>query len=173
MKKSAKLLLAAPEKIEKMFRRADLRVKTPEFLNVKVMFWHRGYADDSEIVPAEDYWQGKLGDLSLGGARIYVDREQESNLRVDQLVGLQFTPMPYHQPILLEGHIKHLTQTDDQTLCLGIHFLGLEISSKGREKLGKLVEAVSQYHKANQQNGDSDDTIEDTAASFVKKEPAK
>ena len=173
-KTKPELILSAPEKIEKMLRRADLRVQTPDSLNVKAMFWHRGYTDDSNIEPSEDYWQGKLVDLSLGGTQVYIDKAHEANFRVNQLIGLQFTPMPYQRPILLEGRIKHLTQAEQQhMICLGIQFLGLEISNHGRERLGRLIETVSEYHKTNQENGDNSDQSEEVDTSFTQTSPKK
>ena len=133
-----------------MQRRGDVRVKVPGSLNVEVLFWHRGYRDDSTEVPAENYWQGRLVDLSANGMQIAVPLEQSANFRRGQLVGLQFTPMPYQKPIMIEGQVKHVERTEEGTeLHLGIQALGLEATSQGREKLRKIISILEEYNKAN------------------------
>ncbi len=147
---TGKISLQMPERIEKMERRAYIREIVPDSLNVKVIFWHRGYTDDSPEMPPEQYWQGKLVNLSAGGVQVTIDLDQEANFRVDQLVGLQFTPLPYQKPIILEGHIKHIEQIGaDRALTLGVHALGLEVNSQGRQTLHRIIDVVGEYRKLN------------------------
>lgn len=149
-----KIVLECPDQIEMMQRRAYTRVTVPECMNVKVLFWHRGYTDDTSEVPIENYWQGKLVDLSAGGSQIEVDLEKGPNFRVGQLIGLQFTPMSFEKPILLEGHIRHIAETSDGSkMYLGIEFLGLEASAQGREKLHQLTGVVAEYEKLATETG--------------------
>jgi len=147
---TGKIILQMPEKVEKMERRAYTRVNVPDSLNVKVLFWHRGYTDDSPELPPEHYWQGNLINLSAGGVQITIDLEQGYNFRLDQFVGLQFTPLPYQKPIILEGYIKHLEKTDHgRTLILGVQTLGLEANAQGRQTIHRIVDVVSEYQKLN------------------------
>jgi len=141
-----RVALRIPDKIEKMQRRGYERATVPMGLHVKVVFWHRGYSDDSREVPLDNYWEGKLVNLSAGGAQIHIDHQQEPNFRNGQLVGLQFTPMCYQKPILVEGQIKHLAKSfSDNKLQLGIEFLGLEADSEGRTKLHQILTVVEKY----------------------------
>ena len=143
------IILAAPDRLEKMQRRSDVRVKVPDSLKVKVLFWHRGYADDSTAGPTENYWQGDLFDISAMGLRISIDLEQESNFQVGQFIDLQFTPMPYDKPLHLEGHVKHMATSEcDGKLCLGIQAVGLEATRQGRAKLQRMNDIVADYRKA-------------------------
>ena len=83
--------------------------------------------------------------------QILASQEQKPNFTIGQLVGLQFTPMPYEKPILLEGQLRHIAPTiDEKNLALGIQIIGLEASSEGREKLHRLCSVVEQYHQINQ-----------------------
>ena len=143
-----KIVLDLPGKIECMQQRAYLRAAVPTDLNVKALFWHRGYMDDTEEAPPENYWQGRVVDLSAGGLQIAVDVEQGPNFRVGQLVGLQFTPMSHQKPILLEAQVKHLAEkAEGKQLYVGVEFLGLEMSGEGREKLRRIIDIVSEYEK--------------------------
>lgn len=145
-----KIILELPDKIECMQRRAYLRVNVPTNLNVKVLFWHRGYMDDTNEAPLDNYWQGCLVDLSAGGLQITVDVEQGANFRAGQLVGLQFTPMSYQKPILLEAQVKHLAENaEGKQLYIGVEFLGLEASEEGRQKLRRIIDVIGEYEKQN------------------------
>jgi hypothetical protein len=143
------IILTVPDRIEKMQRRSDIRVKSPEPLKVKVLFWHRGYADDSTTGPTENYWQGNLIDISAMGLRISIDLEQENNFQVGQFIDIQFTPMPYDKPLHLEGHVKHMSKSEcDGKLCLGIQAIGLEATRQGRAKLQRMNDIVAAYRAA-------------------------
>jgi len=145
-----KVVLELPDKVECMQRRAFSRVNVPAKLNVKVIFWHRGYLDDRNEAPAENYWEGRLVDLAAAGLQITVDLEQGANFRAGQLVGLQFTPMSYQKPILLEAQVIHLAENAERRqLCIGVEFLGLEINEEGRQKLRRIIDVVGEYEKQN------------------------
>ena len=55
---TGRIVLEMPEKAEKMQRREYVRIDVPSDMTVKVLFWHRGYLDDTAEVPHENYWQG-------------------------------------------------------------------------------------------------------------------
>lgn len=150
---TGQIVVERPEKIEKMPRRAFERQLVPAGLNVRAMFWHRGYLNDADRTPQEDYWQGKLENLSAGGAMIRVAAEQREFFSIGQLVGVQFTPMSYQKPLLLEGHVRHLKpQSDSENLLVGVEFLGLEASPEGRDVLHRLLDVIDEYEKLNKKS---------------------
>lgn len=147
---TSEFVLELPEKIEKMQRRAYERQPIPAELNVRATFWHRGYMHSSKQAPHEDYWQGKLENLSVGGAKIRVGPEQSDAFSTGQLVGVQFTPMCYQKPLLLEGHVRHLDPlAGDGSLTVGVEFLGLEASADGHNMLHRLLDVIDAYGKLN------------------------
>lgn len=141
-----KILIRKPASIEQMKRRSFTRVPLPQQMKVTTLFWHRGYNDCSTDVPIESYWQGRMIDLSAGGTMITVNKDMLQNFKQDQFIGMQFTTLPFEKPILVEGQIKHIGAPDvDESISLGIEFLGLEASNEGREKLDKIIEAIIAY----------------------------
>ena len=153
---AGRIVLERPGRIERLQRRAYVRVPVPTNLKIKVLFWHRGYTDDSMEVPLENYWQGKLVDLSAGGAQVAIGTEHGPNFRVGQLVGLQFTPMSHKKPFLLEAYIRHLAEnTHHEMLYVGLEFLGLEASDHGRDILRKIVDVIEEYQKLNAENNNN------------------
>ncbi len=145
------IILDLPDTAEQMQRRAYSRIPVPGNLSIKVLFWHRGYTDDTREVPIDSYWQGKLIDLSAGGARITIELQQKPNFRIRQVVGMQFTPMCYQQPILVEAQVIHLDESVDMNLLtLGVEFLGLETSAEGRQTLHRIKDIIEIYEHENE-----------------------
>ncbi|MHC5082800.1 MAG: PilZ domain-containing protein [Planctomycetota bacterium] len=145
--------IECPEKATRMKRRAFDRQPVPANLKVKVLFWHRGYLDDTDDNPLEQYWQGRLFNLSAGGAQITVDLAQKDNYKVGQLVGVQFTPMSYEKPLLLEAHVRYLMMDPEgNQFRVGVEFLGLEASPEGRQSLNRLVDITNEYERMNAEN---------------------
>jgi hypothetical protein len=146
----SKILMAIPDRLEKMPRRSYERQPVPSSLNVNVLFWHRGYIDNTINAPVESYWQGKLANLSANGAQVSASLSLASSFQIGQLIGLQFTPMFYQKPVLVEGQIVHVQPKEEETtLNLGIEFLGLEVSIDGRDILHRLMEIVQEYARLN------------------------
>lgn len=146
--------VALPNRIEMLKRRAYNRVSPPRTMNVNVTFWHRGYNDCQADEPSENYWQGSLVDLSAGGLLMSVKDDAGECFRQDQYLGLQFTPMFYQKPIMLEGKINRLGECDETgKVNIALEFLGLEASGEGREKIHRLVSIVNTYAMQNKGMG--------------------
>lgn len=150
---SGQAVLDFPDSVEQMQRRVFERQPVPANLKVKCLFWHRGYLDETQIEPAEQYWEGRLVNLSSGGAQIAVNLDLKGHFRQGQLVGVQFTPMSYQRPLLLEAHVKYLIdQSADGQFLVGVEFLGLEAGPEGHEVLHRLLGIVQEYDKMNEQH---------------------
>ncbi len=174
------MVLAMPDQIEVIQRRSYYRVNVPESLKVKVVLWHRSgrrqakkqIQDAAEEV--HNYCQGRLVDISAGGAQIvvpYPDEEgspvsvrSESNnnmsrtfctgdldFKKGQFIGMRFTPMPYETPLVISAQIRNILPTSDgKKASLGLQIVGLEASPEGREVLNRLIGIVEQYYQINQ-----------------------
>jgi len=152
------IILEAPDRIELVQRRSYFRVNVPKPLKVNVVLWHRCKNRGSYPVngdPPNDerhnYWQGRLVDISAGGAQIAIDAGQRANFKKGQFIGLRFTPMPYEMPLVLNAQIRDILPTaDDKSICLGLQMVGLESSCEGRGVLHRLCNVVERYHQINQ-----------------------
>ena len=148
--KGVQVQLEIPDKVECMQRRVYGRQPVPSNLRVKTLFWHRGYLDETNEEPPEQYWQGRLLNLSASGAQIAVDLDMKDCFCVGQLVGVQFTPMSYQRPLLLESHVRYLIdQPEQHQFLVGVEFLGLESGHEGRQVLHRLIKVISEYEKMN------------------------
>lgn len=146
-----KIVLGVPDRIEIVQRRSYFRVDVPQSLMVNVLLWHRGYRTEDGQVPPGHYWQGKLVDISAGGAQIAVDVEQKPDFRKNQFIGLRFTPMPYETPLMLNAQIRTILPTvNGKNICVGLQIVGLEVSPEGRQVLQRLCNIVERYYQINQ-----------------------
>ncbi len=175
-----KLILVVPDRIEVVQRRSYFRVDVPESMKVKVVLWHSSSGRQAKkqvqdaMEEVHNYCQGRLVDISAGGAQVLVPypdeasspvsirRESEGNmtrtfcteqldLKKGQFVGMRFTPMPYETPLLVSAQIRNILPTaDGRSASLGLQIVGLEASPEGREVLTRLIGIVERYYKMNQ-----------------------
>ena len=151
---SWRVLLNPPDVAERIERRAYHRQPVPVNTTVKVTFWHRGYLEEFEHLPTEHYWQGTLLNLSAGGARFEIELEHKKHFCIGQVLGIQFTPMSYQKPLMLESHVKYTEeQSDRRHFRIGVEFLGLEASREGRHILDRILEVTREYEAMNAQVG--------------------
>lgn len=172
---SPMIVLAVPDRIEIVQRRSYFRVDVPKSLRVNVLLWHRGLnrvpgpadqaaneqRDDSNQTSnkKQDYYQGRLVDISAGGAQIAVDTAQKPDFKKGQFIGLTFTPMPYEKPLILDAQIRNILPTaDDNNICLGIQLVGLEASPEGRGVLQRLCNVVEHYFQITQSGAKQQET---------------
>jgi len=154
------IVLALPDKIEVIQRRNYFRVNVPESLKVKVLIWPRtgkcGQTDPKhdEILEINNCSQGRLMDISAGGAQIIIPTQIDAGkagFKKGQFVSLRFTPLPYETPLMLNAQIRNILPTaDEKNASLGLQFVGLEASSEGREILNRLIGVVERYYQINQ-----------------------
>jgi hypothetical protein len=159
---SGTIILAVPDRIEIVQRRSYYRVDVPKSLKVNVLLWHRGHnhvpgtvtcGPDGLPVNSEeqDYYKGRLIDISAGGAQSVLEAAQKPDLKRGQFIGLTFTPMPYERPLMFDAQIRNILPTaDSKNLCLGLQIVGLEASPKSRQVLQRLCDVVERYFQINQ-----------------------
>jgi hypothetical protein len=181
-----KIVLAAPDRIEVVQRRSYFRVDVPQSLKVNVVMWHRGNRRQAKEQiqngtdvpgtpngePSHNYCQGRLIDISAGGAQVIIpypseesappERDPKGNIartvsadgldfRKGQFIGMRFTPMPYETPIMISAQIRNILPTSEgNSASLGLQIVGLEASPEGREILSRLIDVVEKYYQINQ-----------------------
>ena len=151
------IAVAVPDRIEIVQRRSYFRVEVPNSLKVNVLLWHRGQRTQDGQMPS-DYWQGRLVDISAGGAQVAVDTEHAQEFKNGQFIGLRFTPMPYEMPLMLNAQIRSILPTvDSKNMCLGLQIVGLEASPEGHQILQRLCNVVEQYYQVNKSGAKQQD----------------
>jgi len=161
------IVLTAPDRIGVVQRRSYFRVNVPESLKVSVVIWHRtGSRQVNE--PIHNYYEGRLMDISAGGAQIIVpvrNGRMEGapgspafDFHKGQFIGVRFTPLPFETPLVFNAQIRNILPTADHTaLCLGLQIVGLEASEEGRQILARIAGVVARYYDMNQASGKQQD----------------
>jgi len=145
------IVMEVPDRLEVVQRRNYFRVKVPDSLKVNMLLWHRRQKVDGGHTAPNFYWQGRLVDLSAGGAQVAVDAAPKPDFKTGQFVGLRFTPMPYEKPLVLNAQIRSVLPTaNNENVCLGLQMVGLEASDEGRQTLRRLCRVVERYYQINQ-----------------------
>lgn len=161
------IVLAVPDKIDVIQRRSYFRVNVPESMKVKALLWHRNgkYKEiqaQETADPMPNGCQGRLVDISAGGAQVVVPHESlatGATFKKGQFVGMRFTPIPYETPVVLCAQIRNILPTaDGEGSSLGLQIVGLEASCEGREILTRLIGIVEQYYQINQQARKKEET---------------
>lgn len=161
------IVLAAPQRMELVQRRSYFRINVPESLKVKVLIWHRRGKRNQyrRSENTEDQmlncWQGRLMDISAGGAQVVItneDNSTESDFKKGQFAGIRFTPLPYETPIVLNTQVRNVLPTaDGKGISIGLQFVGLEASPEGRRLLTRLASIVERYYQINQSGAKQQD----------------
>jgi hypothetical protein len=158
------IVLAAPDRIEVVQRRSYFRVNVPACLKVNVTLWRHHwnggtgpvlcdpYKRGAKSNEPQNYYQGRLVDISAGGAQVMVPLQNgaSQNLRKGQYVGLRFTPMPYEMPLMFNAQIRNILPAEDhKSIYLGLQIVGLEASSEGQQVLSRIAEVAERYYQLN------------------------
>ena len=158
-----RIVLKSPERIGVVQRRSYFRVNVPESLKVNVVIWHRSGSRQMKE-PMHNYYEGRLMDISAGGAQIIVPAKSGKvegapgggvfDFHKGQFIGVRFTPLPFETPLVFNAQIRNILPTADHSaLCLGLQIVGLEASEEGRQILARIANVVERYYDINQASG--------------------
>ncbi len=162
-----RIALTAPQRIGVVQRRAYFRVNVPDSLKVTVVIWHRSGSRQTKE-PMHNYYEGRLMDISAGGAQIVVPAKNVKmegapgsgvfDFHKGQFIGMRFTPLPFETPLVFNAQIRNILPTADHSaLCLGLQIVGLEASEEGRQILARIASVVERYYEINQASGKPQD----------------
>ena len=143
------LVFGTPDGAEPYKRRNYVRLNICKIMKVSVLLWHRRQKEENLEVPWDNCWQGRLVDISEGGAQIALDLTRSPDFKKDHFIRLQFAPIPYETALVFDAQIrKVLPAAENNTLCLGVQFVGLEANPEGRQSLRWLCNSEERYYEA-------------------------
>jgi len=143
------LVFGTPDGAEPYKRRNYVRLNICKIMKVSVLLWHRREKEDNLDVPWDNCWQGRLVDISEGGAQIAVDVTQRSDIKKNHFIRLQFAPIPYETTLTFDAQIKNvLPAADNNIVCFGVQFVGLEANPEGKKSLRWLCNSEERYFEA-------------------------
>lgn len=118
-------------------------------LDVKALIWPRDLENDDNKCLPEQYWQGKLLDISQAGAKIAVNVADRPGPQQGQFIRLLLTETPLDRTITLDAKVREvLPGADGKTVRLGLQFVGLEANRQARKNLQQLCDSMARYYQA-------------------------
>lgn len=136
-----------PQLLQELQRRVYYRV-CPPGRKVRVRFWAGGVSaragDDADKVKA---YTGTLLDVSAGGMRIYTTDVAPDTFMEGEPIGCSFVPKPRAETIVLDAVFRHFQREDDGQYSVGLQFVGLETTDRGRGILASLAGVVTDYQR--------------------------
>ena len=143
------LVFGTPDGAGPYKRRNYVRLNICKVMKLSVLLWHRRQKEENLDVPWDNCWQGRLVDISEGGAQIALDATRSPNFRESNFIRLQFAPIPYETALLFDARIiKVMPAADNNSVCLGVQFVGLEANPEGRQSLRWLCSSEEGYYQA-------------------------
>lgn len=136
-----------PEGLQELQRRVYFRA-TPLGRRVNVRFWPGGVVGRADAErDGGTLMVGVLQDLSAGGMRIKTTDVAPDTFAEGDAVGCAFAPKPRGETLILDGTFRHCQVEDDGSASIGVQFVGLEASERGRETLAALARVVTDFQR--------------------------
>ncbi len=143
------LVFGTPDGAEPYKRRNYVRLNICKIMNVSVLLWLRRQNEDNLDVPRDNCCQGRLVDISEGGAQIAVDVARRPDFKKGHFIRLQFAPIPYESALIFDAQVRIvLKAAEENSVCFGVQFVGLEANPEGQQSLQWLCNSEERYYEA-------------------------
>jgi c-di-GMP-binding flagellar brake protein YcgR len=140
------LLLARPDRLQELQRRAYQRAVVPGGQVVPVKVYGRGNAGGDAPLA-----EGQLRDISAAGAGVQVPTPYDPRIRIGGDVRVSIAGDAPGSSISLDGVVRHLT-AQPGGIALGIQFRGLETSRHGQTMLSALASIARELRRPQRPN---------------------
>ena len=90
---------------------------------------------------------GAMLDLSAGGISILTNEISPYLFVEGDPVGCAFAPKPRAETLVLDATFRHIDALPNGNFALGLQFVGLETSDRGRTLLSQLAGIVTDYQR--------------------------
>ncbi len=139
-----------PGQIEQIQRRAFERAQLPRGTVIAVRYWQSDQSCGSTGL-GRRVRHGQLQDLSAGGMRIKAADLQE--LEIGRNYRCVFAPRQGKPAFVIDAILRHRETADHGRAAIGFQFIGLEVTSEGREQLKRLARLVHRFKSGRSGSG--------------------
>lgn len=142
------LLLPFPEGVKSVIRRAAYRVYVPSTSDIVVRIWKLTEEAELRDKPlASQELQCRPRDISIGGMGLLCPPKDGQPVALCVEQRLRVLIVHKRHETLLEGCVRHLQTTPDQSLRVGVQFNKLDEGIDGRQAMAKLTTIVGELHR--------------------------
>ena len=138
--------LCLPTRMQRLQRRAFLRVDVPANRVVRASFWLGGRAAEPQGASAMPVWTGRVTNLSAGGFQLVCPLDGAARLDIGENVGVRIAFGSGDGTVYADAQFRHLEE-NQQGVVMGFQFLGLAQTPEGREALRVISSKVAQYQQ--------------------------
>jgi len=136
-----------PKEMQRLSRRAHLRVDVPPDSQARATIWPGGRRTRfDEDAPDRPVWSGQLTNLSTGGFQVRTEGSTLAFFEPGDLVGARLAFEPGRRPIDVDAQFRY-GSTDGSMSLLGFQFVGMEERDDAGEILEELQRRVEQYQR--------------------------
>jgi len=142
------LAVVVPGRMQRLQRRAFIRVDVPENQLVRASFWLGGCdCEPAGTSPEHPVWFGRVRNISAGGFQLETDLGAAEGLEHGDVVGMRIVFGVGGETIYADAQFRHLEIANGRAM-LGFQFLGLTETPEGRVVLQMISSKVSEFQHA-------------------------
>jgi len=140
-----------PPTLTELQRRAYFRTPIPPDTTVRATIWEggaeaRAYAQQEPLQTIS----GELQDLSCGGTLLQTTLTAPPQWSEGTTLGIELQLPDGKSPLVINAKFRGVRHDDEGHLCIGLQFIGLEVSVDGQIVLQRLAASVQRFHRATQ-----------------------
>jgi len=136
------ICVPVPAKLQRVQRRAYIRVTVPPSRSILVTFWLGGKDGNQSI-----RWEGWMTNISAGGFQLRLPSRFAPDINIGDVVGARIEIGQDHEPIIVEARVRNLLNDERGVAMMGFQFLGLNESQQGRKTLQRISRIVRGFQK--------------------------
>ncbi len=147
------LVVVTPSRMQRLQRRAFIRVDVPPNRIVRASFWLGGFEAEPSGTSAEHpVWSGSVVNFSAGGFQLATKAKAIDGLEVGDAVGARLVFGTGGEAVFADAQVRHV-DINGERADIGFQFLGLTETPDGRIALQMISAKVSEFGRgASRQN---------------------
>lgn len=147
------LELCYPTGMQRLQRRAYMRVDIPPNRIVRASFWLGGRLDEPAGTTLQTpVWSGRVANLSAGGFQMIVGADSANALEVGDPAGVRLAFGAAGETVYADAQFRH-AEIDGEKAMLGFQFIGLGQTPEGCDALDMISAKVAEYHRLAEHSG--------------------
>jgi len=139
--------VAAPQRLQRVQRRAYHRVDVPRNRSVLATFWSGGLPAATGEGGAPLNWEGWVTNISAGGFQVRIGGQNAPDFEVGDLVGVRIDLGQEYKEVLADARFRQQHMDERGVTYQGFQFVGLNETSQGREMLRRIAVIVCEFQR--------------------------
>jgi len=140
------VVLCLPTRMQRLQRRAFLRVDVPPNRVVRASFWLGGRKAEPQGASDMPVWTGRVTNLSAGGFQLVCPADRAARLDVGENVGVRIAFGSGEGTVFADAQFRHSEEVASD-IVMGFQFLGLAQTPEGKEALRVISTKVAQFQQ--------------------------